>query len=129
MGEIVSFNKKLNKIEFDEYLSKDSYLRSTALNGLKQCGYCVTRNGVLQFQHDNNLEETGVLSIDALPILLLGFDAQTRQEIINYMEQKKSMNNKKDNLVLAIITLLAILFFELYGIISCFFDIINLIKK
>lgn len=129
MGDIVSFNKKLNKIEFDEYLSKDSYLRSTALNGLKQCGYHVTRNGVLQFQHDNNLEETGVLSIDALPTLLLGFDAQTRQEIINYMEQKKNMNNKKDNLVLVIITLSAILFFELYGIVSCFFDIIDLIKK
>ena len=128
MGDIVSFNKKLNKIEFDEYLSKDSYLRSTALNGLKQCGYHVTRNGVLQFQHNNNLEETGVLSIDDLPILLLGFDAQTRQEIINYMEQKKNMNNKKDNLML-IITLSAILFFELYGIISCFFDIIDLIKK
>ena len=128
MGDIVSFNKKLNKIEFDEYLSKDSYLRSTALNGLKQCGYHVTRNGVLRFQHDNNLEETGVLSIDALPTLLLEFDAQTRQEIINYMEQKKNMNNKKDNLML-IITLSAILFFELYGIISCFFDIIDLIKK
>lgn len=129
MGEIVSFNKKLNKIEFDEYLSKDSYLRTTALNGLKQCGYHVTYNGVLQFQRDNGLNQTGILCIDDLSILLLGFDPQTRQEVINYMEQKRIMNKKDGNLVLLIITLLALLFFELYGVISCFFDIVNLIKK
>jgi len=129
MGEIVSFNKKLNKIEFDEFLSEDCYLRTTALNGLKQCGYHLNRNGVLQFQRANGLKETGILSIDDLSILLMGFESQTRQEIINYMEQKRMNKNKKENLIPIIITLAALLFFELYGIISCFFDIVNLIKK
>jgi hypothetical protein len=126
MGDIVNFNKKLNKIEFDEFLSNDSYLRTTALNGLKQCGYRITRNGVLQFQRDNNLKQTGVLCIDDLSILLVGFDSQTRQEVINYLE-KKNMKRKNNNSI--IITLLALLFFELYGVVSCFFDIVHLIKK
>lgn len=130
MGEIVSFNKKLNKIEFDDYLLSDSYLRTTALNGLKQYGYSINPNGVRLFQRTNNLKETGILSIDDLPVLLLSFDPQTRQDVINYMEQKKNMKNEKNsNSFLLIITLSAILFFEIYGIISCFFDIVHFIKK
>jgi len=133
MGEIVSFNKKSNKIDYDKYLTEDSYLRTTALNGLKSCGYHLNRNGVLQFQHDNKLKETGVLSIDDLPVLVLSFDPQTRQDFINYLEKikmdKKEDKNKKDKSILAIITLSLILIFELYGIVSCFFDIVNSIMK
>lgn len=130
MGDVVNFNEKSNRIEYDKYLANDCYLKTTALNGLKASGYRLNRNGVLQFQHNCGLNETGVLSVDDLSVLLLSFDPETRQEVVNYMERIKM--NKKNNdkkMVPLILTLAGILFFELYGIISCFLDIVHLIKK
>lgn len=130
MGDVINFNEKSNRIEYDKYLANDCYLKTTALNGLKAGGYHLNRSGVLQFQHDSKLKETGVLSIDDLSVILMNFDPGTRQEVVNYMEKKRMDNKKKDkNLIPLILTLIGILFFELYGIISCFFDIVHLIKK
>ncbi len=129
MGNIIDFNSKTGSIEYDCILKADPYLRSTALNALQLASYSISRFGVLEFEKDNGFKEDGILSIDHLAVLISYYDPDTRQEIINYLERTKTMktdNNKGTGAI--IITLLFLLFFELYGIVSCFLDIVNLIK-
>ena len=135
MGEVVNFNSKTNKIEFDCILSDDSYLNIASLNMLQSAGYHVNRDGVLQFQKDHKLKQDGIMSIDMFPDLLMYLDPNSRQDILNYMERNKftirenNMKKKKINYTYLILTLIGILFFELYGIISCAIDIYHLFVK
>lgn len=130
MGNIIEFNEKSNKIDFDNFLNNDPYLKSTAINALKIAGYYLNKKEVVRFQHEHGLKETGKLSIDNMAVLITYFDPQTRQEIINHMNRKSHKNDKdiSKNMPLLIITLSGILFFELYGIVSFFFDIIDIIR-
>lgn len=134
MGKIVDFNSlDKNKIKCDEYLNNDAYLRTTLLNALRIAGYPATPNGIKQYQRDNGFEDNGILCTDMIPGLITNYDPNVMQDILNYIqrkneETKKVMKNDKDMKNL-IIWLILFAFFELYGVVSCFLDILRLIKK
>lgn len=129
MGEIVKFTANSERIEYDNILLNDPYLRTTALNALSSAGYRLNKQGVIQFHIDNNRPPTGWLGISDFDLLIIQFDdPETRQEIINYVAKKRdeymsNKNKKKPSYLSIILTLGGIAFFELYGIVSCFFDI------
>lgn len=132
MGEVINFGSYSNKISYDNILTNDPYLRTTALNALSKKGYEISRLGVLQFQTDCGEEEPdGILGIKDFPYIITFYDdADTRQEIINYVESARVNYNenatgKKVNLKLFIFWLILLCFFEFYGVISCILDIYN----
>lgn len=133
MGEILDFCEKSNRMDMDPIFQKDAYLRLAALNALQKAGYSLNREGLLAFQHSIAHEETGKLSMDDFIFLLQVHEPDERQAILNHIDKLYNggtivKNNKKPSYGSIIVFLIALCFFELYGIISCFFDIWRLFK-
>ena len=83
MSNVVNFSKRHDSLEFTSPIIGDGYLEMTAINALQALEYDLNKESVMAFQKEAELEETGVIDTETFLKLILVFEPDNRQYILN----------------------------------------------
>ena len=129
---IIEFNNRY-KIKYSDIINDDGFLKLTAVNALDAAGYEISESGVREFQSNNNLEVTGVIGVEDFTMLIQVFDNDNIQDIVSHLDRSIDKYNKKNKKnagstdIKIFIWLAFFAFFEVFGVLSFFKFIYNMV--
>lgn len=102
MSNVVNFSKRHDSLEFTSPIIGDGYLEMTAINALQALEYDLNKESVMTFQKEAELEETGVIDTETFLKLILVFEPDDRQYILNELRaaqyKEKAIKENDDDI-------------------------------